>query len=124
MFIVELYFKDQQHEEDSNCFLKAFGKSDFTTDVEYGVLSYVLGAVNKKKGLMLAVDEEGIDIEKLYGILDVYSSSERSMIRFGVQCFNASIDDIKLADVVSSLDNENLRVVKTALDLRYFKRLF
>ena len=123
---MELYFKDQQHEEDSNCFLNAFGKSDFTTDVEYGVLSYVLGAVNKKKDLMLAVDEEmmGIDIEKLYEILDVYSSSERSMIRFGVQCFNASIDDIKLADVVSSLDNENLCVVKTALDLRYFKRLF
>lgn len=124
MFIVELYFKDRQHKEDSNCFLKVFGKSDFTTDVEYGVLSYVLGAVNKKKDLMLAVDEEGIDIEKLYEILDVYSSSERSMIRFGVQCFNTSIDDIKLADVVSSLDNENLRVVKTALDLRYFKRLF
>ena len=121
---MELYFKDRQHKEDSNCFLKVFGKSDFTTDVEYGVLSYVLGAVNKKTDLMLAVDEEGIDIEKLYEILDVYSSSERSMVRFGVQCFNASIDDIKLADVVSSLDNENLRVVKTALDLRYFKRLF
>lgn len=50
---MELYFKDRQHKEDSNCFLKVFGKSDFTTDVEYGVIleghhpTYWTGATGK-----------------------------------------------------------------------------
>ena len=49
--------------------------------------------------------------------MGVFSSSEKNMIRFALQCFNSSIDDIKLADIMYSLDNENVKVIKQAIDL-------
>lgn len=34
------------------------------------------------------------------------------MIRFALQCFNGSIDDVKLSEVMRSLDEQNVKVIK------------
>lgn len=41
------------------------------------------------------------------------------MIRFALQCFNGSIDDIKLSEVMRPLDVENVKVIKQAIETRY-----
>ncbi len=53
---------------------------------------------------------------KLWGF---FSTSEQGMIRFALQCFNGSIDDIKLSEVMRSLDDENTKMIKQAIDIRY-----
>ncbi|GAB2560880.1 hypothetical protein [Gracilibacillus alcaliphilus] len=65
-----------------------------------------------------AIDVEGsLDVGELYEIMGVFSSSDKNMIRFALQCFNSSIDDIKLADVMHGLDGQNIKVIKQAIDL-------
>ena len=120
----KIYFKSTEHKESSQQFLELFGKEDFLGDVEYGTVAYIFGALSYKFNDLISVidDDQSLDVGKLYELIDVYSSSERNMIRFAMQCFNSNIDDICLNDVLYSLDNENALVIKTAIEIRYFKR--
>ncbi|MCY7865918.1 hypothetical protein P8918_13165 [Bacillus spizizenii] len=113
------YFKSDFHEQQTNLLLKKLGRSTVTEDLEYGVFAYVTGATLKAEKVEQAIDGEGVDIEKLYEIIDVFSSSEKAMIRFALQCFNSSIDDIKLSEVMRSLDDQNTQVVKQAINILY-----
>lgn len=115
-----VYYKSDYHEEQTQTILDKFKQETITQDIEYGSIAYVVGATYKAEYLIKTIDEYNtIDIEKLYEVMDVFSSSERSMIRFALQLFNSSIDDIKLSDVMHSLDEDNSKVIKQAIDLRY-----
>lgn len=114
-----VYFKNELHEEETNLLLERMGKESLLQDVEYGSFAYIVGAIYKAKQVSKAIDEEGIDLDKLYEIIGVFSSSEIVMVRFAVQCFNGSIDEITLGEVMRPLDDENTKVIKQAIDIRY-----
>lgn len=116
----ELYFKSDLHKEQTLKILNAFNQINITGDLFYGCLAYVVGATYKADYLVKVIDaDRNIDIGVLYENIQVLSHSERVMIRFGLQLFNGSIDDIKLSDVMQPLDNENIKVIKQAIDLFY-----
>lgn len=115
-----IYFKSDFHEEQTKILLEKFKKEDVLQDIEYGSFSYIVGATYKAKQIAEAIDEDNtIDLDDLYEIIGVFSSSEQGMIRFALQCFNNSIDDIKLGDVMRPLDDENTKVIKQAIEIRY-----
>lgn len=115
-----IYYKSDLHEEDTKFLLGKFNKKDVMQDVEYGVFSYIVGAIYKAEQIAKAIDEDGnINLDDLYEIIEVFSASEKVMIRFALQCFNSSIDDIKFSEVMRALDNENTIVIKQAIEIRY-----
>ncbi len=115
-----IYFKDEVHEEQTALLLEKFKKESLLQDVEYGSFAYIVGATYKAKQVASAIDEEGnIDLDELYEIIGVFSSSERGMIRFALQCFNNSMDEITLGEVMRPLDDKNTKVIKQVIDIRY-----
>lgn len=115
-----VYYKSEFHEEQTELLLEKFKIHTVTQDIEYGSFAYVVGATYKAKQIEKIIDEEGtIDITELYEIIGVYSNSERSMIRFAVQLYSSTLDDITLSEVMESLDDENSRVIKQAIELRF-----
>lgn len=60
-----------------------------------------------------------MDLDILNEAMSVYSSSEISMIRFALQLFSSSLDDITIPEVMRSLDNENEIVIVQAILFRY-----
>lgn len=115
-----IYFKDKLHEEQTNILLEKMGEESVLQDIEYGSFAYIVGATYKAKDVIKAIDEHNnIDLGLLYDIFAVFSASERVMIRFALQCFNNSIDNIKLSEVMQPLDDKNTKVIKQAIDIRY-----
>ena len=115
-----IYFKDEVHEQQTEMLWSKLKIRDLSKDIECGTMAYVMAATYKGKQLLQAIDDEGyIDIEKVYDLIEKYSSAEIDMIRFALQCYNGSIDDITLRDTMWSLDEENTKVIKQAIDLRY-----
>lgn len=112
----EIYFKSEEHEAQMSRLLDKLGNDS----LEYRVFAYIVAATYKADQILKVIDDEGyIDVDEVYDVIGVYSGSERCMIRFGLQCFNGGIDDIKLGDVMRSLDSDNTRVIKQAIDMRY-----
>lgn len=114
-----IYFKDVEHKEQMNLVLKSLNKSNMLDDIEYGSFAYVVGAVYKGKQLEKGITEDGIDLDYIYEKIKVFSHSEQVMLKFALQCFNGSIDDIKLSDVMRPLDQYNTKVIKQVIDIRY-----
>lgn len=117
--MAEIYYKDEWHEQETALLLKQMSIQSIQEDLSYGLLAYIIGSVYKAKHLKHALDKDGVDLDVLLPKLEVYSSSERAMIRFALQCFNGNIDNISLNDVMYNLDENNVRVIKQAIDLRY-----
>ncbi|AXI00546.1 hypothetical protein DV702_12935 [Sporosarcina sp. PTS2304] len=114
------YFKSDWHEEETSFLLEKLGVQTLAQDTEYGSFAYVIGATCKAKQIARTIDEEGtIDVDEVHELMGVFSSSEQGMIRFALQCFNNSIDEIPLGEVMRPLDEENTKVIKQAIDLRY-----
>lgn len=115
-----IYFKSNLHEELTKLLLEKMGKESLLQNIEYGSFAYVVGATYKVNQIIHTIDDDNnIDLDELYNIMGVFSTSEQGMIRFALQCFNTSIDDIKLSDVMRPLDDENTKVIKQAIDIRY-----
>ena len=116
----KVYFKSDLHKEQTEKILEKFGQKSLSQNIEYGLFAYVVGATYKAENVLKTINDENfIDIDKLHEIINSFSTSERVMIRFSLQLFNSSIDDIKLSDVMYSLDSENVKVIKQAIELRY-----
>ncbi len=120
MFNITTFYKSDFHREETARLLKRLGQStDITKDVYYGTFAYIVGATYKVSQIWDTVDEDGIDLERLLETIDPYSVSEKIMIRFALQCFNSRLDDISISDVMRHLDDENTKVIKQAIDIRY-----
>lgn len=116
----QIYFKDEVHHAQTKKLLTKFRKKNITDDLEYGALSYVVGATYKADYLLQVIDEENtIDLDILYENMKVLSHTEQSMIKFALQLFNHSVNDIKLSDVMRSLDSDNTKVIKQAIEIRF-----
>lgn len=115
-----IYFKDEVHEREMNLILDKFNIGNIFQDIEYSSFAYVVGAIYKAKQVIKAIDEDGnIDLDILNKITSVFSHSEKVMVEFALQCFNDSVSDIKLSDVMRPLDEYNTKVIKQAIDIRY-----
>lgn len=116
---MDIFFKDELHKEQTELLLNKFGISSIQEDSYYGTFSYIVGATYKSNHIAKTIYDCQIDVDEIYEMIKVYSSSEKYMIRFALQCFNGSIDDIRLSDVMHSLDDVNAIVVKQAINIRY-----
>lgn len=114
-----MFFKDEYHQELAVKLMNEFGFQNLEDDREYGAFCYVAAATYKEKDLLSIASPEGIDLDELEQKMLVYSTSERSMIRFGLQLFNSGIDDIILPEVLSSLDDKNEKVIMQSIIFRY-----
>lgn len=114
-----MFFKSDYHEEIANKLMKLCGFERLEDNKEFGSFCYVASATYKLNNLEEVVGEDGIDLDTLEQKMLVYSTSEMSMIRFGLQLFNESIDDITIPEVFSSLDEENKKVVLEAIKFRF-----
>lgn len=114
-----VFFKDETHKQETKSILDELGKLRLFDDIEYGTFAYVVGATGKFKQLKKVFDYDGISIGELYELMDVFSTSEKGMIRFAVQCFSNSMDDITIGEVMRPLDSENKKVIMQAIDMRY-----
>lgn len=114
-----MYFKSDYHEETALKLMNLCGFKRLEDDREYGSFCYVTTATYKFNDLQEVASEEGIDLDTLEQKMLVYSPSEMDIIRFGLQLFNANLDDITIPQVFSSLDEENKKVVLEAIKFRY-----
>lgn len=115
-----MFYKDEVHEEQTMTILQTFGLTHLEQNVEYGSLAYIIGATYKGNYFINYINENGsIDSNGLLKKIQVFSSSERNMIKFALQCFNNKMNDITLYDTMYSLDNNNRKIIKEAINLRY-----
>lgn len=114
-----LYFKDDYHAAETMNLLQKFGYDSIYDSREHTVLCYIIAAIYKGKSLAGCIDEEGVDLDSFLEKMNVFSSSERDILRFGLQLYNRNIDDIRLPDVMNHLDAENSKVVISAIAFLY-----
>ena len=115
-----MFFKDEWHKEDVKLMLGKFEMEDVFSNVEYGSFAYIVGATGKAKNIIKCFNEtNSINTDMFYETIQVYSSSEKSMLLFALQCFNDRLSDITLADTFRSLDSNNEKVIKQAIEIRY-----
>jgi|SRR5699024_3734119 len=115
-----MYFKDEEHKEGLEFLLSKFGLSDVESDVYYGSLAYLVSATGKERKIVKTFKRDGsVDSDKYMEIIQVYSSSEQALLKFALQCFNSRLSKITIADVFYSLDSQNSKVVKQAIEIRY-----
>lgn len=114
-----LYFKLDGHVTEMQELLKAFGIRSLYQSKEHTVLCYYISAVFKGKYLIDDISEDGLNMEGIEEKLLSYSPSESGLIRFGLQLFNPTMDDITIPEVFFSLDEENSKVLISGLAFRY-----
>ncbi|HDR7766041.1 TPA: hypothetical protein QCY08_003030 [Bacillus paranthracis] len=102
----------------SELFDKIMRKMNVTKfDCYYSSLA-LLSSATYKEELLDCVDQ-GVKLDKVKEVIKPYTNGEKSLIRFGLQCFNENMDNITLPEVLESLDEENREIVKQALRIRY-----
>lgn len=110
-----LEFKSTLHGE---LFAKMMAKMDAQTSDRYRVsLAWIWSAIYKEE--LLDCMDSGVNLYKVDEVTKSYTNAEKSLVRFGLQCYNEGFDDITLPNVLVSLDLENKEVVRQAIYLRY-----
>lgn len=112
-----MYFKNDEHKE---LFMSLKEKAGQGNDCEYTAAIYVLSAMGKS--VEKHVQPGAIKFLDLFKDAEVWSSSERSLLRLAATLFNASTWPVTIEDVFYSLDEENTRVALQALEIRYLMR--
>ena len=112
-----MYYKNDEHQKRALAMKSKAGQGN---DCEYCSAIYVLAALDKsvEKHVQLG----GIKFLGLFKDAEVWSSSERSLLRLAATLFNASTWPVSVEDVFYSLDEENTRVALQALEIRYLMR--
>lgn len=117
---MDVFYKDEFHKEQTEILLNKFGMEDLFSNVEYGSFAYIVGATGKAKNIIKCFDEtNSIHTNLFYETIQVYSSSEKDMLLFALQCFNGSLSEITLDDTFRSLDSNNEKTIKQAINIRY-----
>lgn len=115
-----IYFKSDLHKTHTYKTLKMFNENELENDVYVGSFAYLVGATFKADRIGKMIYDDGtIDLKGIYDEIKYYSTSEKAIIRFALQLFNSSIDDILIGDVMQSLDSKNIKAVKQAIDIRF-----
>ncbi|AIW87861.1 hypothetical protein bwei_5318 [Bacillus mycoides] len=110
-----LEFKSTLHGE---LFAKMMDKMNAQMSDRYRVsLAWVWSAIYKEE--LLDCVDSGVSLDKVDELIKPYTNAEKSLVRFGLQCYNENFDDITLPDVLVSLDLENKEVVRQTIYLRY-----
>lgn len=117
---MDLIYKNEVHENQCNQILQKLGLLTVEQNKEIGSFAYIVSATYKGNQILPALYDNGsIDIEKYLDVIKPFSSSEKAMLKFAIQCFNGSFSDIAIPDVFRSLDTENTAIIKQAINIRY-----
>lgn len=102
----------------SKLFDKIMRKMNATKlDPYYTSLALLWSATDKDE--LLSCVSSGVKLDIVEKVIESYSTSEKALIRFGLQCFNEKFDDITLPEVLENLDSKNIAIVKQAIAIRY-----
>lgn len=113
-----IFWKDDFHKKSFHMILDKM-KQNERFDCYYYSFAYLVAAAGKAKEILEYIDEEGIELDDLMNGIEVFSNSEKSMIRFALHLFNNNLGEIYFHDVVRSLDPDNYRSVLEAIQIRY-----
>lgn len=104
----------------SELFDKIMHKMDVSQFDRYRTSLALLWSATYKEELLSYITEDGgVKADKLSEVIREYTNAEKSLIRFGLQCFNERFDSISLPEVLESLDTNNQKIVKQAIEVRY-----
>jgi hypothetical protein len=108
-----MYFKDDKHKE---LFLALKEKAGQGDDCEYTAALYVLAALGKPVEEYVG-EGGGIRFADLFANAEVWSSSERALLRLAGVLFGFGAGvSVTVEDVFWHLDEENCRVALQALE--------
>jgi hypothetical protein len=113
-----MYYKSNEHKE---LFLSLKEKAGQGKDCEYDSALYVLAALEKHVEEYVSKGG-GIKFPQLFEDAEVWSSSERALLRLAGVLFGAGVVSVTVEDVFWHLDEENCRVALQALEIRYLMR--
>lgn len=114
-----LYFIDEDHEQLTREFLARFNMDSVYDDREYGVLSYLLGAVGKR-GLLRLCEPHKVQAQKMLEDSGPYSTTEHNFIRLGLHLFNDRWGrDLTFMELFQSLGKPYRQAVHAALEIRF-----
>lgn len=117
---MDLTYKSKEHENQCVQILQKLGLLTVDQNKELGSFAYIVSATYKTNNILPTLYDNGsIDVETYLDLIKPFSSSEKAMLMFAIQCFNASTSDISLTDVFRSLDTENTFIIKQAINIRY-----
>lgn len=115
-----LYFKSEQHLKDAKKIINRLGFRDLQENVEYGVYAYLVAAAGKGNAFCRCIDSVGnIEFSKWKEYIRNYATTEIALIEFGFQLYNANMDGYAFAKTIYGMDRENLKVIRSSLNL-YF----
>ncbi|WP_288959428.1 hypothetical protein [uncultured Aminobacterium sp.] len=114
-----MYFKND-NDEHKDLFLTLKEKAGQGDDCEYTAALYVIAAIGKP--IRASILKSGINFSEWFKEAEIWSSSERSLLRLAATLFNASTWPVTIEDVFYSLDEDNVRVALQALEIRYLMR--
>ena len=113
------YFKNNDHRDQ---FLALKQKAGQGKDCEYDSALYVLAALEKHVEEYVSKGG-GIKFPQLFEDAEVWSSSERALLRLAGVLFGFGAGvSVTVEDVFWHLDEENCRVALQALEIRYLMR--
>ncbi|GAB6502691.1 hypothetical protein bcgnr5385_50780 [Bacillus cereus] len=113
--LMTLEFKSKMQSELFDKIMRKMNVTKF--DCYYSSLALLWSATYKEE--LLDCIDQGVKLDKVKEVIKPYTNGEKSLIRFGLQCFIENMDNITLPKVLESLDEENREIVKQALRIRY-----
>src|SRR5699024_4440387 len=117
-----IFYKNKLHEEGTKKLLKKFQTPSISANKERAAFSYLVGATNRIESVIACFDENNmIDLNLLIETIERkdFSSSEKSMLKFAIQFINQNISNITLTEVMNTIDDNNITIIKQAIDIRY-----
>jgi hypothetical protein len=108
-----MYFKDKAHQKAYETLIKA----EQVNDIKYCSAVYALAAIGEHTKQYIRQGE--IDFPALFETAEVWSPSEKALLKLAASLFNASIYPVKVDDVFRNLDKENFQAAIQAIKIRY-----
>lgn len=109
-----LYFKDLKHQR---CHSELLKKADKDNKQVLAAV-YALAATGKEK-VKEYIQNDRIDFDSLFEDAELWSSSEKALIKLAATLYNSSTWPVTIGDVFYPLDTQNIQVVLDALKMRY-----
>ncbi|OXS74013.1 hypothetical protein B1B04_10390 [Lysinibacillus sp. KCTC 33748] len=113
-----VYFKSEEHSKDAKKIINRMGFRYLEENVEYGVYAYLVSATGKGSVFCECIDPVGnINFSRWEEYMRDYATTEIALIEFGFQLYNGNTGGYAFAKTIYGMDRENLKVIRSALNL-------
>lgn len=113
-----MYFKNEAHKDRFHRLIAQAGQEN---NREYTAALYTIAALGKRVDKYIGKGG-GICFPDLFEDAEVWSSSERALLKLAGVLFGASMYSVAVDDVFWHLDEHNCQVALQALEIRYLRR--